>query len=234
MANAAHHCQPLAALSVRRIRRRLKNRPSDPRQGILGRNHYQASIWTLRLATRQFNTVIGLIGSGVLISPIQTGEFVMPNAIDNARKRLAALRNQVAELERFIQMYEELKEGADADKSDTHASRLSGALIGNKPVDNFPHDRRRKRGRPAEIVTIIERIIREAGRPLTRGEIVEALERRDVHIPAEDKQRYVGTIAWRHKSVFGNVGGLGYWLTGEPLPKAMGLPLDSEPASAMD
>lgn len=156
----------------------------------------------------------------------------MPNAIDNARKRLAALRNQVSELERFVQMYEELKEGTDADKSDTYAGRLSGTLIGNKPVDNFTRERRRKRGRPAEIVAIIQGIIREAGRPLTRGEIVEALEQRDVHIPAEDKQRYIGTIAWRHKSVFGNVGGLGYWLTGEPLPKARGFPLDSEPAAS--
>jgi hypothetical protein len=110
------------------------------------------------------------------------------------------------------------------------ADRNFGALIGNNSVDNIPREGRWKRGRPAEIVAIIERIIREAGRPLTRGEIVEALEQRDVHIPAEDKQRYIGTIAWRHKSVFGNVGGLGYWLTGEPLPKAMGLPLDGEPA----
>lgn len=160
----------------------------------------------------------------------------MSNAIENARKRLAEFKRHVSELERFIQMYEELEGGTDADQSDTHAGHLNGALIGNKSVDNVPRhvdnvsrERRRKRGRPAEIVAIIERIIREAGRPLTRGEIVEALEQRDVHIPAEDKQRYIGTIAWRHKSVFGNVGGLGYWLTGEPLPKAMGLPLVGEP-----
>jgi hypothetical protein len=161
------------------------------------------------------------------------------NAIENARKRLATLRNQVAELERFVQMYEELDGGTDADQADTDVSHLNGAFIGNKPVDNVPRhvdnvprERRRKRGRPAEIVAIIERLIREAGRPLTRGEIVEALEQRDVHIPAEDKQRYIGTIAWRHKSVFGNVGGLGYWLTGEPLPKAMGLPLVGRPEAS--
>jgi hypothetical protein len=163
----------------------------------------------------------------------------MSHAIENARKRLAEFKRQVSELERFIQMYEELEGGTDAEQSDTHVRHLNGALIGNIPVynvphsgDNVPRERRRKRGRPAEIVAIVERIIREAGRPLTRGEIVEALEHRDVDIPASDKQRYIGTIAWRHKSVVGNVGGLGYWLTGEPLPKAMGLPLDSEPAAS--
>ena len=149
----------------------------------------------------------------------------MSNAIENARKQLIELKRQIAELEQFVQMYEELEGGTDADQSDTHAGHLSGTLIGNKPVDNIPRGRRRKRGRPAEIVAIIQQIIREVGRPLTRGEIAEALEQRDVHIPAEDKQRYIGTIAWRHKSAFENVGGLGYWLTGEPLPIAMGLPL---------
>lgn len=157
----------------------------------------------------------------------------MSKAIENARKRVMELKRQLAELERFIQMYEELDAGTDADQTDMRAGHLNWALIGNKPGDNFPRERRRKRGRPAEIVAIIERIIRDAGRPLTRGEIVEALEQRDVHIPAEDKQRYIGTIAWRYKSVFGNVGGLGYWLTCEPLPKAMGLPLDNE-ASEMN
>src|SRR5580704_1514258 len=106
----------------------------------------------------------------MLISPIQTGESTMSNAIENARKRVIELKRQLAELERFIQMYEELEAGTEADQADTHASHLNGALIGNKPVDNVPRERRRKRGRPAEIVAIIERIIREAGRPLTRGE----------------------------------------------------------------
>jgi hypothetical protein len=161
----------------------------------------------------------------MLISPIQIGESTVSNAIENARKRVIGLKRQLAELERFIQMYEELDAGKEANQADTHAGHLNGALIGNNSGDNFPRERRRKRGRPAEIVAIIERIIREAGRPLTRGEIVEALELRDVHIPAEDKQRYIGTIAWRHKGAFENVGGLGYWLTGEPLPIAMGLPL---------
>jgi hypothetical protein len=163
----------------------------------------------------------------------------MSHAIENARKRLAEFKRHVSELERFIQMYEELDAGTDTDRADIHACHLNGALIGNVPVynfpgsvDNVPRERRRKRGRPAEIVAIVERIIREAGRPLTRGEIVEALEHRDVHIPALDKQRYIGTIAWRHKGIVGNVDGLGYWLTGEPLPKAMGLPLDSEPAAS--
>jgi hypothetical protein len=58
----------------------------------------------------------------------------------------------------------------------------------------------------------MERLIRETGRPMTRGEIVSAFERRDVDIPAKDKARYLGTIAWRHKGTFVNIEGRGYWL----------------------
>ena len=160
----------------------------------------------------------------------------MANAIENARKRLSALRNQVAEIERFLEMYEAFDAGTDADRGELRANPASAPLSGNIPtesnslvVDKSVEKRRRRGPRPAEIVQILERVIREAGRPLTRGEIVEALEHRDVEISAEDKHRYIGTIAWRNKSIFKNIEGLGYWLTGEPLPMAMGLPLDDEP-----
>ena len=52
---------------------------------------------------------------------------------------------------------------------------------------------------------------------MTRGEIVKAFELRDFEIPAKDKSRYLGTIAWRHKGKFVNVNGLGYWLREVPL-----------------
>ena len=53
---------------------------------------------------------------------------------------------------------------------------------------------------------------------MTRGELVEALARRDVHIPAQDKPRYIGTLIWRNKSKFVNIEGRGYWLRGQIAP----------------
>ena len=73
----------------------------------------------------------------------------------------------------------------------------------------------------------MERVIRERGEPLTRGQIVEALEMRDVVIPAVDKSRYIGTLAWRHKSIFVNIDGRGYWLRAEGVPSLSGAPVDS-------
>jgi hypothetical protein len=59
---------------------------------------------------------------------------------------------------------------------------------------------------------MVERLIRDVGSPMTRGQIVEALALRDVDLPAADKARYIGTIIWRHKSIFVNLKGRGYWL----------------------
>lgn len=161
----------------------------------------------------------------------------MANPVAAARAKIAALRAEIIELERFLAMYEKLsavpyeeKPRLGSAKDETAASCGS---VGNEtplPVDKSVADRdsytqpresrRRAAGapKPAEIATLMERIIRDVGRPMTRGEIVSALEARDMMIPYEDKPRYVGTIAWRHKGLFENIEGRGYWLRGEPVP----------------
>ena len=63
---------------------------------------------------------------------------------------------------------------------------------------------------------MMERLIREVGRPMTRGEIVDAFAKRDIEIPAKDPARYLGTIAWRNKRIFVNIEGRGYWLRDSP------------------
>lgn len=142
----------------------------------------------------------------------------MTNAIENARKRLEEIRREASEIERFLDMYARFDVGTDGEHIELPKSGASGNLsTDNLPVENGGKRRQRTRGaRPDEIALIMERVIRERGQPLTRGQIVEALEVRDVKIPAVDKSRYIGTIAWRHKSIFVNIEGQGYWLRNEP------------------
>jgi hypothetical protein len=108
-------------------------------------------------------------------------------------------------------------------------SSASGNLSTDSlPVENSGKRRQRTRGaRPDEIAMIMERVIRERGEPLTRGQIVEVLEARDVVIPAVDKSRYIGTLAWRHKSTFMNIDGRGYWLRDAGMPPLNGSPVDN-------
>lgn len=154
----------------------------------------------------------------------------MTSPLDKALQRLAELQREMDEVRQFIELYHRFDAGSpvanrrartpDAVGGD---SQLTGTTVENltlQPVENSPEKTRK--GRPAgsgprEIAEIMERVIREADRPLSRGEIVDALERREIGIPAQDKARYVGTIAWRNKGKFINIEGRGYWLRGEVL-----------------
>ena len=151
----------------------------------------------------------------------------MPTPLENAFRRLAALKAEILRVERFISDYREFS----GDNSVTTETASTISLVnggGNvSPFDapsqavdksgEIPRMSRRRGGRPDEIAQMIERVIREIGEPMTRGQLVQALERRDVELPAADKARYIGTIIWRHKSIFVNVEGRGYWLRNIPL-----------------
>jgi hypothetical protein len=152
----------------------------------------------------------------------------MPDIVAIAREKLEYHRKQVSELEQFFRMYDLLVETAQegAGVSDhVSAEIVPGNKMPDGAVDNGGKNGRlqvkarvRLGPRPDHIADMMERIIREVGHPMTRGEIVAAFERRDVEIPYEDKARYVGTIAWRNKGRFDNIEGRGYWLRGEPVP----------------
>ena len=162
----------------------------------------------------------------------------MSKAIENARKRLANLRKEAQEIEHFIKMYEQFEDGVEQMNAVT-SSELGGKVSRiDLPVDNFSGKPRRTGSKPDEIAQTMERVIREVGQPMTRGEIVAALERREMEIPALDKQRYVGTLAWRHKGTFLNVQGRGYWLRNEPMPPPPKAPpppdFDDYPSSMFD
>ncbi len=75
----------------------------------------------------------------------------------------------------------------------------------------------RRPTRPAVFVKAIETVLRRAGKPMSRAEIVEALAKEGVAIPSTDPVRYIGTILWRDETFEGVEGG--YWLKGIRIPK---------------
>jgi reverse gyrase len=144
----------------------------------------------------------------------------MATPIENARKRLASIRAEAEEIERFIAMYERFEKNAMARLDPLPSGNSEETYPQNSLSVNIGDNSRRsahKGLRPAQIAEMMERLIREVGRPMTRGEIVDAFDSRDFEIPAKDKGRYLGTIAWRNKGKFINIEGRGYWLRGAPL-----------------
>ena len=154
----------------------------------------------------------------------------MTDVLENAKQRLHVLRQEAEEIERFIAMYERFGGGTNGGHVDVRHESVSGNLsTRNAPVDNFVKRRNRVRGdRPDDVALFMEKVIRERGEPMTRGQLVEALELRDVAIPAVDKPRYIGTIAWRTKGTFVNIEGRGYWLRDAGVPLMTGTPIDHQ------
>jgi hypothetical protein len=148
----------------------------------------------------------------------------MPTALENALTKAAELRAELDKIQLFIDLHRQFSDpevaggtGGVADGAMTKRDGIKGNVVRSQPVHNSV--KKRRGPTPPEIVALVERLIREVGKPMSRGEIVAALEARDVDLPAEDKPRYVGTIMWRNKSKFLNINGYGYWLRGEAIPK---------------
>jgi hypothetical protein len=152
----------------------------------------------------------------------------MPDAAEIAREKIKALKAQLIELEQFLLVHDRLVGASNAASSavlapsDPRSQKDEGNITPQIKIPISVDNRkvRRRVGRPGDVAEHMERIIRDVGRPMTRGEIVAAFEARDIPIPFEDKARYVGTIAWRHKGTFVNIEGEGYWLRDGPPPQA--------------
>lgn len=135
----------------------------------------------------------------------------MDDAVANALKKKAKLEKQLAEIEQFLAMHRRLSGGSrNADSSGKAPSELPTRVATlHRPT------------RPAAIVSAMERILKHAGKPMTRGELAEACEKDGVEIPSADKARYVGTLLWRANARFENYEGQGYWLKGVPIPRTL-------------
>lgn len=145
----------------------------------------------------------------------------MDDALLKALKRRDNLQAELEKVERFISAYKDLF-GTDGERSETAADPVSPGENMRVESASRPPVRARRRIRTSDIADIAERVLRDVGRPMQRGELVEELERRDVDLPSDDKPRYLGTILWRNGERFRNLPGLGYWLQNAPLPEAHG------------
>ncbi|MDZ5450859.1 hypothetical protein [Labrys sp. ZIDIC5] len=64
---------------------------------------------------------------------------------------------------------------------------------------------------PDAILAACREVLVDARRPMTRGELVRALEARGHVLGGKDKAKNVGTILWRHRDKFIQIPELGYW-----------------------
>src|SRR3954447_7273819 len=60
-------------------------------------------------------------------------------------------------------------------------------------------------------------VLLEHGRPMTRNELVGAIEARGFPLAGKNKSKNLGTILWRFRNRFDNIEGRGYWPKDVPL-----------------
>lgn len=128
----------------------------------------------------------------------------MDRAYANALKRKEEIENELAKINSFLDLYRHFS-GPEGEQIEPPPQESRGG--GNKETTN---PRASRFPKPPEIADMAERLIRGAGHPLTRAQIVERLETAGVELNSEDKPRYVGTILWREKDRFINIPGEGY------------------------
>lgn len=127
------------------------------------------------------------------------------------RNMRAALEAEELALERLKLARKPLASNADRP---TGKDRDSGGLSGMKA------EARRPKGKTTASKVILElakETIANASRPLTRSDIVAALEASGTAPASRDLQSLVSKVLWKNRDTFQQVGN-GYWLKGHPLP----------------
>lgn len=124
-----------------------------------------------------------------------------------ALQRRMELAEELRLVNEFISLYEKLFRGRPD----------ASALPASEP--ERPRQRQRNVMSPRQLANLAQEIIIEGGRPMTRSELVDAIEARGVPLAGADRVKNLGTILWR-SGQFENLEGRGYWPRGAgPAPE---------------
>jgi hypothetical protein len=128
------------------------------------------------------------------------GGGVEADVTDAAYKNAMAKRDAlVRELERVDMFLELYKEFAPTNYDDSGAASISV-----EPT---------KRGNvTARIVDAAESVIRAAGKPVSRADILKALEDQGIPVGGKDPGATLASALWRDRERFVSIKGYGYWL----------------------
>ena len=146
------------------------------------------------------------------------------NALRDAMKLRADLQGHIENLEGLLSEARRRLRVVDdyiavASQPQTHIGGFTPTQLTpltNTEPEQVATRRRRNPVAPADIAEIARQIILERGSPMKRGELVRELEARGIRIEAVDKAKNLGTILWRHRKIFENLPGEGYWVRAEP------------------
>lgn len=139
----------------------------------------------------------------------------MNELLQKAMERRDALRRELEAIEGFILALSAQEAAASSRSKSRH-------------LDLFEPRQQTRAERAAAVSAMMddaEQMILREGRPLTRFQLLERLERAGHQIEGGDKSKVLGTNLWRSKR-FHNIQGAGYWPKSRPVPQHLSdLPL---------
>lgn len=151
----------------------------------------------------------------------------MSDIIEKARARRGELMLEVGRIDELLARHRSLAAEMAAILSGPDATPRARKRATSQETDG------RKRGpnggRPDAIVAFAKAAIIEAGRPLTRSDLIPLIEAQGELVGGTDKARNLGTILWRSKRF--NSTGEGYWPQDVERPSASS---DGSPFASLD
>lgn len=145
---------------------------------------------------------------------------------DKVLKRKEELLKELNEIELFLKLHRKFsEEHTPNDRTRPRDANHLTDMLNREPAvvllgpANTPSQRSALN--PMKFALLAEAAIRKVGRPMSRAEVVEAIESRGAVIPSSDKARYIGTIMWRRKDKFVHLESSGYLLREMMSPSAL-------------
>lgn len=133
-------------------------------------------------------------------------------AYENALARREELRREMEKVEQFLALYQEFESPAhNSPNSPKPLESDAKNAVGERATQRR---KSAKKVSPAVLKDYVAAILKESGRPLSRREIVHALEAKKVPVPGENKTGYIGSLIHRFKDEISRADDGGYWFTG--------------------
>ncbi|UQV18868.1 hypothetical protein MU852_03015 [Brevundimonas albigilva] len=149
----------------------------------------------------------------------------MTDILTEARERIAALQQQIAILQQFVDSAEKatvllhgeaaIKSSMTGDLSVDDSSTATPSRDVSLPVQSAESPVKRTRvsdnPKPAVLIPAAIEILRQHGQPMSRRQLHEALSGRGLVVKGADPIKALGTILWRAQDQIVQIEGRGYW-----------------------
>ena len=195
--------------------------PPLPGRGFCVSMTYTRRITPVQLMLDSINHISGFVPTREASSPKNEADMNAPMSgiYEMADLNEASYQALIEERDRLKKALEMVSEAIEKYERIASLKQELATLMTSGPL---PADRKRRRNplSPSRLAAVAREIILEAGRPLTRSEIVAAMEARGIELVGADRVKNVGTILWRHRDEFENIPERGYWPKGVPLKSA--------------